>query len=481
LALIYWAGDFMAIVASYYAAVVLRFHSSSGSQLFDWMKVFFDASEIPVPPGVDYEGFYVISAPRIIFFLCATLSFLYAFLDLYAGRRFLRPRDVSWNIVKANLIALLLFYGYFYLNRNQFHPRSMFVTILFLNVVFGSVVRGMVDAFLRFVRLRLSLDDCAAVLVGDGRAADFIAQLVELRRPNGIRVAERMAVTPGNDHPRFLEELGERVQRSGAHMIICAENSLGVGEIMQVLELSENLGVMVKILSDKLEVLVTRGRVVVDTVFDAPLVHFNRAPIHRLCLAFKRAYSLVTAVLVLLLCSPLLTLIALLILATSGRPVFFVQERIGINRRPFRIFKFRTMHNRAEELQASVEEFNESGEALFKIRRDPRVTPIGRLLRRFSLDELPQLVNVIKGDMAIVGPRPLPRRDFNNYYEKWHYTRHGGLPGLTCLWQISGRSDIDFHSMCLMDVYYLRNQSPMMDLKIILRTLRVVLFARGAY
>ena len=174
-------------------------------------------------------------------------------------------------------------------------------------------------------------------------------------------------------------------------------------------------------------------------------------------------------------------MIALLVRLTSKGPVLFVQERIGVNREPFNMYKFRTMHDRADELMAQVEEFNESGGGLFKIKHDPRVTPVGRFLRRFSLDELPQLVNVVLGRMVFVGPRPLPRRDFENYYEEWHYSRHGGMPGLTCLWQVSGRSDLDFHKMCILDVYYLRNRSWVVDSKILLRTVWVVLFAKGAY
>jgi len=145
------------------------------------------------------------------------------------------------------------------------------------------------------------------------------------------------------------------------------------------------------------------------------------------------------------------------------------------------MFKFRTMHNRADELVAQLEEFNESGEGLFKIRKDPRTTGVGRVLRRFSFDELPQLVNVLKGDMSIIGPRPLPRRDFEGYYENWHYSRHEGLPGITCLWQVSGRSELDFHNMCILDIYYLRNRSWVLNLRILFRTVHAVLFARGAY
>ena len=139
------------------------------------------------------------------------------------------------------------------------------------------------------------------------------------------------------------------------------------------------------------------------------------------------------------------------------------------------------MHDRADELVAQLEEFNESGHGLFKMKEDPRTTGIGKLLRRFSLDELPQLINVLRGDMSIIGPRPLPRRDFEGYYENWHYSRHEGIPGITCLWQVSGRSDLDFHNMCILDVYYLRNRNWALNLKILFRTVQAVLFARGAY
>jgi lipopolysaccharide/colanic/teichoic acid biosynthesis glycosyltransferase len=195
---------------------------------------------------------------------------------------------------------------------------------------------------------------------------------------------------------------------------------------------------------------------------------------------FRRTVTLVISSLVFFLISPILVLVGAMIRITSRGPAIFIQERIGVNRKSFRMYKFRTMHNRAEELQAQIEEFNESP-TLFKIKKDPRVTPVGRFLRRFSIDELPQLINVIKGDMVVVGPRPLPRRDFENYYEEWHYSRHTGLPGLTCLWQISGRSNIDFHNMCILDVYYLRNHTWVMDVKIILQTIKVVIFGTGAY
>jgi lipopolysaccharide/colanic/teichoic acid biosynthesis glycosyltransferase len=212
-----------------------------------------------------------------------------------------------------------------------------------------------------------------------------------------------------------------------------------------------------------------------------PLVHFAVAPGGTWGVALRRGVFRAGAALGMLVTAPVFAAVAALVKLTSEGSVFFVQERIGVNRKPFQMVKFRTMHDRADELQAQVEEFNEAAGGMFKMREDPRVTRVGRFLRRFSLDELPQLINVVRGEMTLVGPRPLPRRDFENYYEEWHYGRHQGLPGLTCLWQASGRSEIDFHNMCILDVYYLRNQNWILDVKIVLKTFWAVLFAKGAY
>ncbi len=250
---------------------------------------------------------------------------------------------------------------------------------------------------------------------------------------------------------------------------------------MQLLELTQNESIPVKILSPEFGVLVTRARLSCDRIHGIPLVHFDAPALRGRIGIPRRALAVLAALAALMLAAPLMLLIALLIRLTSHGPAIFVQERIGVNRIPFRLYKFRTMYDQAEELLSQIEEFNESDGALFKMRKDPRITPLGRFLRRFSLDELPQFLNVIKGDMVIVGPRPLPRRDFENYYEQWHYSRHSGLPGLTCLWQISGRSNVSFHNMCILDVFYLRNHNWILDLKIAIKTVRVVLFGEGAY
>ena len=177
---------------------------------------------------------------------------------------------------------------------------------------------------------------------------------------------------------------------------------------------------------------------------------------------------------------PLWLLIALAIKIDSRGPIFFVDRRIGVGEREFGMLKFRTMVAGAAELQPKLEDVNEAEGALFKIRDDPRVTRVGRFLRRFSLDEIPQVVNVVKGEMSLVGPRPLPLRD-HRLLEDWHRARYRVLPGMTGLWQISGRSGLSFDDLVRLDFTYLENWSIWLDISIIAKTIPAVIARRGAY
>ena len=177
---------------------------------------------------------------------------------------------------------------------------------------------------------------------------------------------------------------------------------------------------------------------------------------------------------------PLWLLIALAIKLSSRGPVFFVDRRIGVGEREFPMLKFRTMVADAAELQETLEERNEATGALFKMRDDPRVTGVGRVLRRLSLDEIPQIVNVLRGEMSLVGPRPLPLRDYE-LLEDWHHARYAVLPGMTGLWQISGRSGLNFDDLVRLDFTYIENWSIWLDISIIAKTIPAVLTRRGAY
>lgn len=469
-----FAADFAAIAAAYYATLFLRFRSAWGESFFTFLNRFLGVRRSGELGG-HFELFYQASALRIIVFLTITICILYALRDLYTERRFIRRRPLAWNVVLANGVALILFYSYFYLRRNVFHPRSIFATVLFLNVFFCVGFRVWMQQLLDWMRERWGVDRWRAVLVGESREADYINSLIEAVHPHGLDVVRRLRQDVD------VQQLESACVAEQASMLICAEKEMTVGFIMQVLELGERLAIPVKILSERLDVVVGAARMPADRILGVPLVHFDtpgpvweERPVQRILTLLAVVFAAAAA-------APLMGLIALVIRITSPGKALFVQERIGVNRKPFRMLKFRTMHDRAEEIQAQVEEFNDAGRGLFKMRTDPRVTPVGRALRRFSMDELPQLINVLRGEMVFVGPRPLPRRDFESYYEDWHYSRHAGMPGLTCLWQVSGRSELDFHNMCVLDVYYLRNQSWVLDVKVLLRTVWVVLFAKGAY
>jgi lipopolysaccharide/colanic/teichoic acid biosynthesis glycosyltransferase len=194
----------------------------------------------------------------------------------------------------------------------------------------------------------------------------------------------------------------------------------------------------------------------------------------------KRGFDIVVSLLVAVLLAPLWLLIALAIKLSSRGPVLYVDRRVGVGEQEFGMLKFRTMVAGAAELQPELEGENEAEGALFKIRDDPRVTRVGRVLRRLSLDEIPQIVNVLKGEMSLVGPRPLPLRDYR-LLEDWHRARYAVLPGMTGLWQISGRSGLTFDDLVRLDFTYLENWSIWLDITIIARTIPAVLTRRGAY
>jgi exopolysaccharide biosynthesis polyprenyl glycosylphosphotransferase len=197
-------------------------------------------------------------------------------------------------------------------------------------------------------------------------------------------------------------------------------------------------------------------------------------------LIIKRIVDVLGSAAAIIVLAPLFIVLAIAIKATSRGPVFFVHERFGLNKRRFRLYKFRTMVAGAEALQAKLEEQNEARGPVFKIRRDPRVTTLGRFLRRTSLDELPQLWNVLRGDMSLVGPRPLPDRDVLRFSEAWLMRRFSVLPGLTGLWQISGRSDLPFDEWMRLDLEYIDKWSLRLDARILLHTLPAVIGGRGA-
>ncbi|MGB7947533.1 MAG: sugar transferase [Candidatus Binatia bacterium] len=241
----------------------------------------------------------------------------------------------------------------------------------------------------------------------------------------------------------------------------------------------EEEGIIVRVRTEMFDLQVARSYV--DELEGVPVLTIRSGPQDDWQLLAKRLIDIVASAALLVALAPLFAVVALLIKLDSPGAVFFKQERIGLNKRRFRLLKFRTMVDGADAQQAELEHLNEAAGPVFKIKKDPRVTRLGRFLRRCSIDELPQLFNVLKGDMSLVGPRPLPVRDVERIDVRSHKRRFSIKPGITCLWQVNGRSNIGFEDWVRLDLEYIDKWSLGLDARILLKTIPAVLKGPGAY
>jgi exopolysaccharide biosynthesis polyprenyl glycosylphosphotransferase len=319
------------------------------------------------------------------------------------------------------------------------------------------------------------------VLVGEGESLVRLRSSLTSAR-SGLTY-EFVGVVAPDDVPGFLL-LGSRAElplvldRVRPDELILTEGDFDERTVLEVVEQAHRQGIKVRLAPDTTELLVQRGEYVPGQ--GAPLFELRPPVLTGWDWIVKRAFDLVVSVLVIVLGLPLWLLIAAAIKLDSRGPVLFVDRRVGVGEKEFGMLKFRTMVAEAAALQSGLEGANEAEGALFKIRDDPRVTRVGRFLRRFSLDEIPQVVNVVKGEMSLVGPRPLPLRDYR-LLQDWHRARYRVLPGMTGLWQISGRSGLTFDDLVRLDFTYLENWSIWLDVSIIAKTIPAVLTRRGAF
>jgi exopolysaccharide biosynthesis polyprenyl glycosylphosphotransferase len=325
-----------------------------------------------------------------------------------------------------------------------------------------------------------------AVIVGSGPMALKVYAAIQARESKDCLVigfvdSRSLDEMPDEVRSRLigtLEELESLLSRQPIDQVLIAlPVKSNYAQIQRVVDSCERVGVELKYFPDLFAV--SRARHSFDGEDEQPAMRLQLvADDHRLMI--KRALDLAGAACGLMALSPLLLACALAVKFTSPGPIVFAQPRYGRNRRLFRMYKFRTMVQDAERLQGSLEAQNEAQGPVFKIRSDPRVTRVGRVMRRLSLDELPQLVNVLQGDMSLVGPRPLPVRDVSRFSETWLMRRFSVKPGLTCLWQVNGRSDVDFDRWVRLDLDYIDNWSLGLDMRILFKTVPVVLWGRGA-
>ncbi len=313
-----------------------------------------------------------------------------------------------------------------------------------------------------------ALDVRNVAVVGNGASAEAFARTIEQHRIWGLKM---VGVFRREDVRGLLEN-------GGVDELILVVDQESLNEFTDTFLLCEDHGVTARVVLNFFPHSIARMEL---SEFDGfPLLSFSTTPTNEALMFVRRILDIVLATIILVIFGPLVMIpTALLIKLTSPGPVLFKQKRCGLNGRQFVMYKFRSMIDNAEQLRVELEALNEMDGPVFKSSRDPRITAIGKIIRRFSVDELPQIFNVLRGDMSLVGPRPpLPQEVAR--YERWQRRRLSMKPGMTCLWQISGRNEVSFEDWMKLDLTYIDNWSLLLDLKILLKTVPVVLLGRGA-
>ena len=398
---------------------------------------------------------------------------------LYAERE---RRAGFGRIVSSLIVVALLVLAFGLGTGHDFSTFGIIPTTLLITIVLDGLLRASYDAISSEVMHVLGVRR-RAIVVGEGEHLDHLLRALGSARAGieydfvGVVGAES---GPDRELPQLgrLEDLAAVLERHPADELIVTESEYSDRQLLDIVEYAHRSGVKVRIAPKTTELLVQRGEYVPGQ--GVPLFELRPPAFAGADWAVKRVFDLLVSGLLLVVGLPLWVTIAAAIKLTSRGPVFYRDSRIGLGERTFGMIKFRTMVAGAAELQAELERENEAEGALFKIRDDPRVTPVGKLLRRFSIDELPNMLNVLRGQMSLVGPRPLPLRD-HALLEDWHRKRSNVLPGMTGLWQISGRSDLSFDDLVRLDFYYLENWSIWLDISILAKTLPAVMASRGAY
>jgi exopolysaccharide biosynthesis polyprenyl glycosylphosphotransferase len=415
---------------------------------------------------------------RILPFAYLLTALLFARSGLYRERA-QRPglSRIVGSLFQVTFVALL----FALVNGEHFSSYYLFYGSLAFALLYVSLLRAGYDSVTGAI-MRATGHRRRAVLVGTGEHITNVAHALRDTQHTPIEVVGFLspAALPANGLVPLgsLGDLEQVLEGGRIDEVIIADPDFPQLEAVDLVDRCNQHGVSVRLAPSTMEILIHRAEFVPGQ--SVPLFELGPPVFEGVDFALKRTFDVVGATLLLVLLSPLLLAITLAVRLSSRGPVLYRSTRRGIGQRPFHCLKFRTMHTDAEESQAELEALNEATGALFKIRQDPRLTRVGRVLRRFSLDELPQLVNVLRGEMSLVGPRPLPQRDYERL-EDWHRKRYLVLPGITGLWQVSGRAELDFDDLVHLDFIYLERWSLALDLTILLKTIPAVLSRRGAY
>jgi exopolysaccharide biosynthesis polyprenyl glycosylphosphotransferase len=411
----------------------------------------------------------------------------YTSFGLYNSGRLSTLRSQVLDVVKAAAIGSAIMFAAAVFLRIQLVTLPFILVFWVLTTVAGAASRVLLRYTLGTIR-RQGRNLRQMVVVGTNSRALRFARKIEARAELGYRIvgfvdrpwvgigafreAGYPVVSDFEGFPRFLRE------HVVDEVVIALPMESSYEQAARIATLCEQHGIIVRLLSDmfNLQTAQSRAEEFAGEAFTTLYTGSREGWPH----VTKRTLDVSLSLLAMILFAPLFLTVTLIVKLSSPGPAFFAQERVGLNKRRFRLYKFRTMVADAAERQREIEHLNEAHGPVFKIKNDPRITPVGKFLRKTSIDELPQLFNVLKGDMSLVGPRPLPMRDYQGFQQDWQRRRFSVRPGITCLWQINGRSAIPFEKWMELDMEYIDHWSLELDFRILAKTIPAVIKGAGA-
>jgi len=411
-------------------------------------------------------------------------------LSLYANGLYhsLRTRtylEILWAFLKSAAVTFLLIGTFIFLFKLQFMSRAFFLTFYLMTFAFLLVEKTVIFMSSHYIR-RQGLNTRRLLIVGTGKRAISFVKRSDKHPEWGFEILGSIDDEPGRGIQKVgrldilgtLEDIPRIFHRDAIDEVMFLVPRSRLNHLQGAIDDCETEGVAVTVAVDLFDTKLARSSVA--ELDGLPLLHFRTTHAKEWELLIKRVFDFVASGLGILVLSPVLLGSALLIKLTSRGPVFFKQERLGLAGRRFTLYKFRTMRTGAQEALNDVPDLNDMTTEAFRKKKTGWITPAGRLLRKFSIDELPQLFNVFVGHMSIVGPRPTVPDEVDKYKD-WQRRRFSMKPGITCLWQVSGRNNIPFEDWMKLDLEYLDHWSLWLDIKIMLKTVPVVLFGIGAY
>lgn len=442
-----------------------------------WLAFYYGAQV-----GIKYliRAFTEPSLESTVFFggIFASWIFMLSSYWLYRSKRLATWEDEFADVLRAVAFATLILATQILIAEWTVFPKRFLLIFATTSFVLLFMIRLVKRKLLRQFRLH-GRNLRSVLVIGAGPRGTEIVNLIDQHPEIGYHFAGFVDDLKGNDVVGTLAEFPRVLARNVIdEVIICLPIKTFYDEIQAIAEAAEEQGVTVRIYSDLFNLKLARA--VAGELGEAPILSLYSTRFRGWESFIKDAIDFAGGLALLVTLLPLMAAIALLIKLTSRGPVLFVQDRVGLNKRRFKMFKFRTMVADAPSRQDELEKLNEADGPVFKMKDDPRITPLGRWLRRTSLDELPQLLNIVLGDLSLVGPRPLPERDFKRFDKIWFNRRFSVKPGITCIWQISGRSETSFDKWILQDLEYIDKWSLALDLKILFKTIPTVLRGTGA-